>query len=158
MSCLGWHSAHTCMYVLNKFISSPVSAVVWLQIYWLIMEGKSWEIKTNYLDHFESGVFRGLLLKAALPVFLLRLIMEGEGDMSLKHHFFGTCSKEMAKNCVIKWRQYLNCQQELLTLAAVMLLGSLWPSSMIQSLWDRHLHSKYNRWRKVATSEIIQRS
>lgn len=30
--------------------------------------------------------------------------MEGKGYLSQKLHFFGTCWKEMAKNCVIKWR------------------------------------------------------
>lgn len=146
------------MYVLNTFLSSPVSSVVWLQIYWLIMEEKSWEIKKNSFGHLEyvSGVY--CLKQPFLYSSLLRWIMEGEGYLSLKHHFSGSCSKEMAKNCVMKWRQYLNCQQELLSLGAAMLPGSPWPSRMMQSIWGRHLHSKYNGWGKVATSEIIQSS
>lgn len=148
-----------CLYlpVCAEYVSqSPVITAVWLQIYWLIMEGKSWEIITNYLDHLESGAFRGLLLKKAFPVFQPTEI--DCGRWRTKHHFFDTCSKEMAKNCVMKWRQHLNCQQELLSLGAVMFPGSPWPSRMIQSLWDRQLHSKYNGLGKVATSEIIQSS
>lgn len=116
------------------FLSSPVSSILWLQIYWLIMKGKSWEIKTNYLDHLEYVLGAFCLKQPFLNSSLLRWIMEGEGCLSLKHHFCGTCSKEMAENCVMKWRQYLNCLQELLSLGAAMLPGSPWPSRMIQSM------------------------